>query len=151
MDWLRLLPLAFVGGGLFFAVLGVRYLRRDTTFRRRGVAAQADITDVRWEWRGEPGEGSSRIAFAVLRFVLPDGRTVETQANFGMTWSPGKVGDRVDILYDARDPTRARLARGITGAAPTIMGVGMIVFGVLFAVFGAGFFFLVDALNLPAH
>jgi hypothetical protein len=149
MDVIQLMPLAFVAMGLLFAFLGVRGLTSDARLRRRGLAAEAEITDVRYEWRGDtPGE-RSRLSFAVLRFALPDGRTVETQASFGASWSPGKVGDRVPILYDPADPTRARIARGMTGAAPRILGAGMIVFGIVFALAGAGFFVLFRLIDLP--
>jgi hypothetical protein len=54
------------------------------------------------------------------------------------------VGDRV--VYDTDDPSRARITRG---AAPRLMGAGMIVFGTAFALFGAGFYLLIRAIDLP--
>jgi hypothetical protein len=146
MDWLQLLALAFVAVGVLFVGVGVRNLRADRRLRRRGRSADAEITDIRYEWRGTPGE-RSLIPFAVLRFALPDGRTVETRSGYGLSWPPAKVGDRVEIVYDPENPGRARIVRGLTGAAPTILGVGMIVLGTLLALFGAGFFVLVRALE----
>jgi hypothetical protein len=143
---MALLPLAFVAFGLFFVYLGVKTLRASATFERVAQPTEAEITDIRWETRGPVGD-SSRVAFAVLRFALPDGRTVETQADYGATFRPGRVGDRVPILYHPDDPTRARLARGFTGAAPRILGVILLVFGGLFALAGGAVFAAVQALT----
>jgi hypothetical protein len=148
MAWIQLMPLAFVAVGVLIAALGVRGLRADARFRRSGQAAEAEITGMRHEWRGTPGD-RSRISFAVLRFVLPDGRTVETQADFAMSWPPRHVGDRVTILYDPDNPARARISRGLTGAAPTIMGAGLLVFGIVFALAGAGFFLIFRLIDVP--
>jgi hypothetical protein len=55
----------------------------------------------------------------------------------------------VPILYHPDDPTQARLARGFTGAAPTLTGVLMLIIGILFAVVGAGVFVALQAVDLP--
>jgi hypothetical protein len=146
MQWMSL---GFVALGLFFAYLGVRSLRAANAFDRVALPTDAEITDVRWETRGPAGD-STHVAFAVLRFALRDGRTVETMADFGTNWKPGKVGERVPILYHPDDPTRARIARGFTGAVPRLTGAMLIVFGLLFAIVGTGFFLFFRAFEFAA-
>src|SRR5262249_17762144 len=122
--------------------------RASRAFERVAKTAEAEITDVRWETRGPVGD-SSRVAFAVLRFALPDGRTVETQASYGASFTPGKVGEHVPVLYHPDDPTRARIARGFTGAVPTTLGVMLLFFGIAFAFVGAALFVTLRAIDLP--
>ncbi len=144
MEWLGL---AFAAMGLLFVVLGIRGWRADRRFQRVAAEADAEITDVRWETRGPVGD-SSHVAFAVLRFALPDGRVVETAADSGGNWRPGKVGERVRILYDPGNPTRARMAGGLSGAAPVLASALMIVVGLLFAIVGSGWFVFFEAFDL---
>jgi hypothetical protein len=148
MGALSLMPLAFVAVGAFFAWYGIRNARAADAFRRAALPAQAEITDVRWEAIGHPGD-TDMVAFAVVRFTLPDGRIVETQTDHGTNWPPGKAGDRVDVLYLPDDPTRARIEGGFAGAAPTLVNGFMAAFGVVFALLGVGFFVLFQAIDLP--
>lgn len=147
MDVLVLGPAIFVVVGLAFAGLGARTLAAGRAFERTARPAEAEVTDVRWERVGRAGD-RSQLAFAVLRFVLPDGRTVETQAMYG-TNLPPTTGARVPILYDPADPTRARIAGGLTGAAPALVSGCFIAFGAVFALVGAALLVLLTQVDLP--
>ena len=52
----------------------------------------------------------------MLRFALPDGRTVETQSTWGTNPPPAKPGAQVTVLYDPADPTRASVPAGGTAS-----------------------------------
>ena len=87
------------------------------------------ITQIRWDTTGE-----SRSSYPVVRFSLPDGRSVETEARHGS--GPGGEGDAVIVLYDPADPTDVRLG-GFLGSGH-MGGVVMIFIGVIFFFLGAG-------------
>jgi hypothetical protein len=148
MEAFGLMPLAFIAAGLLFAWYGFRNVRATGAFRRAALRTEAEITDVRWEWVGAMGD-RDQVAFPVLKFTLPDGRIVETKAEYGTNWPPGKAGDRVTVIYHPDDPTRARIEGGFTGAAPTLVNGFMAVFGIVFALMGAGFFLLFQAVDFP--
>jgi len=69
---------------------------------------------------GQAGD-SNLLAFPVLRFSLPDGRTVETQSSWGTNPPAAKPGAQVTVLYDPADPTSASLPAG--GSAAVVSGV----------------------------
>jgi hypothetical protein len=146
MEAFGLMPLAFVAMGLLFAWIGIRNVRVSDAFRRDALQADAEITDVRWELVGAMGD-RDHLAFPVLRFTLPDGRVVETQSDYGTNWPPGEAGDHVTVMYLPDDPTRARIEGGFTGAAPTMVNGFLAAFGIFFALMGAGFFVLFQALD----
>jgi uncharacterized protein DUF3592 len=56
------------------------------------------------------------LAFPVVRFSLPNGRTVETQSTWGTNPPPAKPGAQVTVLYDPADPTRASVPAGGTAS-----------------------------------
>ena len=98
------------------------------------------MTDLRWQSVGHAGD-RTLLAFPVLRFSLPDGRTVETQSRWGTNPPAAKPGAQVTVLYDAEDPTRASIPAG--GAASFVSWV-IIALGLLLIVIGiASFLFLV--------
>jgi hypothetical protein len=120
-----------VGAGLTWA--GIQALGRARGFERVAWRAPAVVTEVRWHWLDGINE---QRAFPVLRFALPDGRVVHTESDVGSSPSPVRTGDRVTVLYDPADPTRARVAS--TTVTATIAGVMLSFIG--------GGFLLVSAL-----
>ena len=89
------------------------------------------MTDLRWQSVGQAGD-SNLLAFPVLRFSLPDGRTVETQSSWGTNTPAAKPGTQVTVLYDPADPTSASLPAG--GSSAVVNGVIVALGGVLIAV-----------------
>ena len=84
-DLFRYLPLAFVAFGLFYAANGVRALLAGRRFERAAHRAEGTVVDVRSRVvrrSSSSGRGSrSRtIHIPVVRFAIPDGRTVETES-----------------------------------------------------------------------
>jgi hypothetical protein len=120
------LLLVAIGLGLFWAA---RRIRGDDRF-----SAAAGATVVGLRWRGHPAD-----AFPVVRFQLPGGEPVEAQSTWGSRPARLNEGDRVEILYDPRDPTRIRLPGEATAGAfftvaLVLSGVGFTVLGALLAV-----------------
>jgi hypothetical protein len=120
------LLLVAIGLALFWAARRVR--GRDRFSRSAGA------TVVALRRRGHPAD-----AFPVVRFHLPDGQPVEAQSTWGSRPARLHEGDRVDILYDPRDPTRVRLpgeatAGAFVTVALVLAGAGFVVLGALLAV-----------------
>lgn len=137
----RYLPLAFVAFGVFFAANGVRALMTGRRFDRAAHRAEGTVVDVRSRVvRGSSSSGSrSRTVYMpVVRFAIPDGRTVETEAGGGSSLAP-VIGSAVTVLYDPAEPTRVRL-EGVPGAGGTLVSAFHIVFGLVFALLGLTFF-----------
>ena len=78
---------------------------------------------------------NSSVAHPVLRFELPDGRTVEVESGAGTNPPSAREGDTVTVLYDPADPTVARID-GLMNSG-RLAGVIGLVMGILFVVFGS--------------
>lgn len=138
MDWFSLVLSSLVPvvvGGIMVAV-GVRSIRAQGSFQGKAARAPGQVIDVRW--RMGAGGDASLIAFAVLRFQTPDGRTVEAESPGG-TPAPD-VGQQVTVLYDPGDPSQAELEGGET--VSTVLYVLFIVLGAFVMVLGLGGFVL---------
>ena len=124
-------PAAFVliGGGMIAMALKAR--RRRIRWEAAATRASGEVTDLRWQSVGQAGDRNP-LAFPVLRFSLPDGRTVETQSTWGTNPPAAKPGAQVTVLYDPADPTSASLPAG--GSASVVNGVIIGLGGILIAV-----------------
>ena len=123
--------------GVLSILSGIRTLFASASFRSRAQPATAEITDRRWE-----GSGRGSRMVPVVRFTLPDGRTVETEITAGANPLGNWEGHTVEVLYDPEDPTQARveglLGSGGSGASRAILiGVLFLLIGVALAVSGA--------------
>jgi hypothetical protein len=124
-------PAAFllIGGGMI--ALALKAKRRRARWEAAATSTSGEVTDLRWQSVGQAGD-TNLLAFPVLRFSLPDGRTVETQSSWGTNPPAAKPGAQVTVLYDPADPTSASLAAG--GSASVVSGVIIALGGVLIAV-----------------
>jgi hypothetical protein len=77
-------------------------------FARAAVQTEAEITEIRWKDVG-PLPERDRLAFPMLRFMLPDGSLYETRSERPTRQLAGEIGDRVPILYLPEEPGRARV------------------------------------------
>jgi hypothetical protein len=110
---------------------GIRSLRADSRFQRIAQRAVGVITEVR-------ADHSTRTShyYPIVRFNLPDGRTVEAAATQGAAPGSGSEGDQVNLLYDPENPTDIRIA-GFLGSGQ-MGGVVMIIIGAMFLLMGVG-------------
>jgi len=97
------------------------------------VRVPGQVVDVRWQTlatAGGGGGGVNHVGYPVLRFTLPDGRTVETVARTTTSADALQRGRAVTVLYDPADPQQARIA---SSAGPALLtGVFMVIGGVFF-------------------
>ncbi len=90
----------------------------------------ATATVVALRRRGEPPDW-----FPVMQFRLPDGHAVEAQSTWGSRPPRYREGDRVEILYDPRDPSHIRLPG--EAAAGAFLMIALVVAGIGFLGLGA--------------
>jgi hypothetical protein len=92
-----LFPLGFlaIGGGMIALALKAR--RRRARWEAAATRASGEVTDLRWQSVERAGD-RNLLAFPVLRFSLPDGRTVETQSSWGTNPPQAKPGAQVTPL-----------------------------------------------------
>jgi hypothetical protein len=112
--------------GLVAAASGVVMLVRTRRFLEGSQLTEGAIVG----WREESFSASDRsdtALYPILRFQVPDGRTIETEAQMPVSSRPDP-DTPVAVLYDPHDPRHARLAthggRGyLTGAVFVIGGL----------------------------
>jgi Protein of unknown function (DUF3592) len=140
----QLIPVIFVVVGIGVVIASVRGLVRANRFERTAQRTNALVTALRWKHTsGGSSSSTSRIAYPVLRFQLPDGRSVETESTFGSNPAPAHEGDSVTVLYDPGDPTDARI-EGFLSSGRLASVIGLLI-GIAFAVGGSvltGVFYL---------
>ncbi|MGA6220841.1 DUF3592 domain-containing protein [Streptomyces umbrinus] len=95
----------FLGSALF--------VWRDGNLRRRGVVVQADCINHR---RNSEGNTSLQLRFVVEGAVY----TCETQS---YRFPPAAVGEKLDVMYDPRDPRGAMMTAEVgSGRVPWVIG-----------------------------
>jgi Protein of unknown function (DUF3592) len=132
---------AITGFGLIFLLVGV--VIRTTSRGFRGAArAQGTIVafDPRvpgsirtsggrlrfgmpWGFQGDAG----MVYMPTVEFTTADGTSVKATSHIGTNPRPGKVGDRVTVFYDPRNPERVRVQSG--KATMTCMETAFMLFG----------------------
>lgn len=140
-----------VAAGLWFGVQGGRHRAAGRAFDATAQTASAEVTDLRLRRSRFTREHDDGYWVPVVRFVLPDGRVVEAETLTGAAPAPARVGDRVEVRYDAGDPERVNLATGLAqpgnlgclqqALAGGLVGVGLVVV--------AAWFLLTQVIGLP--
>jgi hypothetical protein len=144
-------PPLFVVAGIAILIASVRGLIGANRFERRAQRTSALVTELRWRAHSNRAGSSgpnSRVAHPVLRFVLPDGRTVEVESGAGTNPPSAREGDTVTVLYDPDDPTVARVD-GLMNSGRLAAVIGLIM-GLAFVVLGSlitGVFYLAGNLE----
>ncbi len=129
-----LLVLPFVGIGL---VAGFRALWEEIRFQRNARRAKGFVVDHELEVTTEDGFPNTHY-HAKVSFQDEQGRThISIMMGVGDVGCPYYVrGERVEILYDQLDPTRARL-RGFADGTCRVLGILAVMgFGTVFGYYG---------------
>jgi hypothetical protein len=129
---LVLIPAGFLIFGAALIVAAARMRRGDRRFAQAAERARGTVVGVRWR-----GGNHTPSAFPVVRYTLPDGRTVEAQSSYGARRAVPE-GTAVDVLYDPANPQRIELAgSGATGTFLAVllgfMGAGFLGLGAILA------------------
>jgi Protein of unknown function (DUF3592) len=133
-----LFSLGFAVVGALVALQGIRSLRASRAFEQVAQRADGELVDVRYETVGPAGD-SSRHSVPVVRFTLPDGRTVQTEARMGSGSGFHFKGSDVTVLYDPADPRRARIEGFMAGSGQLVAGC-MTTVGLFFVLIGLSAF-----------
>jgi hypothetical protein len=124
MSWL---PLAFLGFGLLFVVLGARTVFRDRHRRSEWLPAPGRVVASRLS--GDDGQLQCQVAYR------REGREVLFWNPFSSTTMGDPVGREVEVLVNPDDPADAVVSRGLAGGS--ITGYVFIAFGLFAVAFGA--------------
>jgi hypothetical protein len=119
-----LFPAGFVLIGGAMVAFSIRGRRARERWEASASSTQGEVTELRWQSLGRPGD-TTLLAFPIVRFSLPDGRTVETQSTFGTNPPAAKPGAQVTVLYDPADPTHASLPAGTTASVVSWVLIGL--------------------------
>ena len=127
MRTLYWLPRLFALIGSALLVVAVWLYSRERGFAAGALRADGEVVALDFS-RNSDGGGSYH---PVIRFVTARGESIQYRSNTGCNPPCYDVGERVAVLYDPGQPTRARSA--------TFFGqhLGSFIFGVLGLVFGA--------------
>jgi hypothetical protein len=109
--------------GLVLLLVGVLLFVRIRRFVAGALRAQGTVTGLNQHMHG------SRATYSpVVSFTARDGREIEFNDPVSSRPAGFKVGDRVGVLYDWRDHSRARLASPFRlYLAPAIVGfIGLV-------------------------
>lgn len=114
---MALIPL---GLGLAFFVMGCVMVRRTRGLRRTGASAYGVVV------RLAAGGGQSNTVRPVVRWLTPDGRTVEAAPPIGKTWVGGafRPGRTVVVRYDPQKPDRMAIDGYGAGAEWLFLVIG---------------------------
>ncbi|WP_017594116.1 DUF3592 domain-containing protein [Nocardiopsis potens] len=143
--FLPLFGLLFAVTGLFTAAGGTVALYRNARLRRSPMHTTGEVTHMWEEWRTR-GSGNDRRRYRVhpytVRYTVADGRVVHRRSPEASSSPRYRVGDLVEVYYDASEPTR--FSPGSPGGGASAAGYIGIGIGVLFALGGgaAAFFTL---------
>ncbi len=141
-----------IAAGMYFLVWGRRQRRAAARFDAHALLAVAEVTDLRLRRQSYNREHDDGFWVPVVRFSLPDGRVVESETLVGSMPAPARVGDRVQVRYDAADPQRVNLAAGpaqpgALGCLWTALGVGGVLLGAMLLV---AWYVLTRVIDLPS-
>lgn len=137
----QLFSVGFFGLAAILLVVGVFSAVGTAAFLSNAVSTRGEVVDVQTVHNPAPltDPESGAIHYPEIRFAT-SGAEYRFVANHGTHTRRFEVGDEVEILYPAENPTNARLAdtMGLWGRALVLGGTGLL-FGLIGLVYVKGF------------
>jgi hypothetical protein len=124
--------LAFAVLGLILLAAAAALTLRNRSFLASAATADGVVTEIVWRSGGESDSAHPRV-----RFQTAGGRQIEFVGNVGSNPPAFRVNDRVRILYDPADPSKASIdslgqlwfpALLCAGVGTVFLGIGIIPF-----------------------
>lgn len=104
------IPLLFALLGTVFVVVGIRGIRSANAFEKLAARVPGLCVDVKLRHSGGGDIGESHSTWhPVLAFATLDGRQMTVESPWGGVPTPARPGQQVTVLYDPRQPARARV------------------------------------------
>ncbi len=123
--------------GFIFLLAGVGLMVSSFIFKSNALEATATVVSIEKNYSDE-GSATYQPTF---RFLDAEGSKHRAQTSMSSSGYNYKIGERVDILYDQRDPSNIRVDSWFS-----VWGFGAI-FAVFFGIFGASFLFVAKMLK----
>lgn len=127
MRTLWILPRVFATVGLVLALVAAWVATREQAFIRTAARATGTVVELGLD---RDSDGSAAY-YPIVRFVTASGDTVTFQSRTGSRPPSYEVGERVEVLYEAAAPQRARMSGFFS------LHIGSFVTGLLALIFGA--------------
>ena len=144
MRWIALSTFGVIGLGVLVA--GLAWTLKRYSLARGAARAQGKVVDNRRTLSTDSGEGRRRFETTsetfhpVVEFATPAGEIVRFIGSTGGAGAPEyQVGERVEVLYDPRNPRRAQMAAfSQLWLGPVVVSAA----GLIFLLMGVGVFLL---------
>jgi hypothetical protein len=125
------MSLAFIAIGILLIYLATKNKTEKKARLALSVKTLGQVVEIKTRWGAKSRSYSPRVVFKTEQ-----NRTIDFVSPYASSFSPYQIGQQVEVYYNPRYPKIAGLLRDAneqaTGAVYTI-------FGVIIAVFGAGF------------
>jgi hypothetical protein len=121
--------------GTVFVVVGIRGIRSTRVFERIAARVPGMCVDLVLRHSGSASVGESHSTWhPILAFATLEGRQMTIESPWGGVPAPARRGQQVTVLYDPRQPARARVDGWIGRGTPFY--VFAIILGSLFGGLG---------------
>jgi len=112
--------------GLLFVVLALFVIRPSTSVPEGWVTGQGRVVDEKLNT-----SGSSTVAYPVVEYADPQGRTYRVTSSVGSSFR-ASIGDSMEVAFDPANPAMAR----VTGGTASMAWLAFAGFGAVFAALG---------------
>jgi len=120
--------------GVILAGIGALLLVQEQDFLKVAVRSQGVVVDYKMGRKKKNGRRSSSL-FPVVTYTTRENHEIKFVSSFGSTPAKYKIGEKVTVLYDPRDPNEAQIEGYMEQwFAPTVL-MGM---SFIFLAIGAG-------------
>jgi hypothetical protein len=105
---LFLLPPLFCAIGFGILLLAEHFFSKTYSFVKIAQTTSGTITGIDWSTSRDSKGHSSQFAYPVYEFQL-NGQPHKGKSTIGSSSSPYQVGERIEVLYDPKNPDKSRI------------------------------------------